>query len=193
MAALRIGEDATVRYIIETTESTFTARAFATGLFASFGHSPTIAIPDFEGEAILNPDAAEKSSLRIVIHAASLNASNDIPEKDREELNRRMQKEVLESGYFSEIVYECSGVSSSNIGEGQYWMVLSGKLTLHGVTRVQLVSARVSVNGDKLRAAGDVSIRQSEYAIRPVSAGGGTIRLKDEVRLSFEIFARKEA
>jgi hypothetical protein len=128
-----------------------------------------------------------------VIHAASLNASNDIPEKDREEVNRRMHKEVLESGYFSEIVYECSVVSSSNIADGEYWMVLSGKLTLHGVTRAQLVSARVSVNGGNLRAAGDVSIRQSEYAIRPVSAGGGTIRLKDEVRLSFEIFARKEA
>jgi polyisoprenoid-binding protein YceI len=172
--------------------SAFTARAFATGLFGAFGHNPTIAIPDFEGEAVLDPDAVDESSLRIVIHSASLHTTNDIPEKDREEVNRKMHKEVLESGYFSQIVYECPDVAATKIGEGQYWMVLSGKLTLHGVTRAQPVSARVSVNGDGLRATGDLSIRQSDYQIRPVSAGGGTIRLKDEVRLSFEISARKQ-
>jgi polyisoprenoid-binding protein YceI len=190
--ATRIRGDATVRYIIEAMGSTFTARAFVTGLFASFGHSPTIAIPDFEGEAVLNPDVIETSSLRIVIHAASLNATNDIPGKDREEVNRRMHEEVLESDYFSQIVYECSGVSASKIGDGQYWMVLGGKLTLHGVTRALPVSARVAVNGDVLRATGDLSIRQSDFQLRPVSAGAGTIRLKDEIRLSFDISARKQ-
>jgi polyisoprenoid-binding protein YceI len=188
----RIREDATVRYIIETMGSSFVVGGFATGLFGSFGHNPTIAVPEFAGEAVLNPDAVELSSLRIVIPADSLRATTDIPEKDREEMDRRMHREVLESGYFSQIVYECSGVSASKIGNGQYWMVLNGKVTLHGVARVQPVSARVWVNGDMLRATGDLSLRQSDFKIRPVSAAGGTIRLKDEVRLSFEISARKQ-
>ena len=112
-------EDATVRYSIETKGSTLTVRAFATGLLSTFAHSPTIAIPDFKGEVFLNPDALEKSSLRLEIDPASLIVTNDISEKDRQEINRRMHAEVLETDSFPEIVYECSRVSAGKIGEGQ--------------------------------------------------------------------------
>jgi hypothetical protein len=44
-----------------------------------------------------------------------------------------------------------------------------------------------------LRAAGELTIRQSDYRIQPVSAAAGTIRLKDELKLSFDISARKQA
>lgn len=186
-------EDATVRYIIDTRGSTFTVRAFATGLLSSFGHNPTIAIPDFDGEISVNPDVVEKSFLRLTIQSASLNVTDDISEKDREEINRRMHQEVLEADAFPQIVYQCSRVSASKVGESQYWMALSGELTLRGVTRSQPVSARVSVNGGMLRAAGEFSVRQSDYEIQPVSAAAGTIRLKDELKLTFDISARKQA
>src|SRR5271170_6437671 len=137
-------EDTTAQYIIETKGSTFTVKAFAAGLLSALGHSPTIAIPDFEGEIFLHPDAVEQSSLRIVIHSASLTVTDDISEKDRQEINRRMHDEVLESDSFPDIVYECSRVSASKTGEGQYWMALNGELTLHGVKHSQPVSARVS-------------------------------------------------
>jgi polyisoprenoid-binding protein YceI len=185
-------EDATVRYSIEAKGSTFTVRAFATGLFSTFGHNPTISIPDFRGEVFLNPDALEKSSLRLEIDPASLIVTNDISEKDRQEINRRMHEEVLETDSYPEIIYECSRLSTSQIGEGQYWIALNGALTLHGATRTQPVSARASLIGDMLRATGEVSIRQSDYRIEPVSAVGGTIKLKDELKLSFDISARKQ-
>jgi polyisoprenoid-binding protein YceI len=72
-------------------------------------------------------------------------------------------------------------------------VALNGDLTLHGVKRSQPVSARVSVNGATLRATGNFSVRLSDYEIRPVSAAGGTIKLKDELKLSFDITARKQA
>jgi polyisoprenoid-binding protein YceI len=186
-------EDDTVHYRVETKSSTFTIRAFASGLLAALGHNPTIAITDFEGEVFLDSDVLEQSSLRLVFHSVSLIVTDDISEKDREEINRRMHDEVLESESFPDIVYECSRVSASKTGEGQYWAALTGDLTLHGVKRSQPVSARVSVNGDMLRATGDFSIRQSDYEIKPVSAAGGTVKLKDEIKLSFDIFARKQA
>ena len=183
--------EATVRYLVDGKGSRFTARAFATGLLSAFGHNPTISIPDFEGEALINPNALEESSLRLVIQAASLTVTDEVNEKDRDEMNRRMHDEVLESDGYSEITYECSKVSASRTGEGQYWVALNGELSMHGVTRTQPVSARVAVNGDTLRAAGDFSVRLSDYEIKPVSAAGGTVKLKDEVKLSFEITARK--
>jgi|SRR5580693_7433839 polyisoprenoid-binding protein YceI len=185
-------EVATVHYIIEAKRSTFTVKAFATGLLAALGHNPTIALPDFEGEIFVNPDAVEQSSLRVVIHSASLTDTDDISEKDRKEIDRRMHEEALESDSFPDIVYECFRGSASKTGEGQYWVGLNGDLTLHGVKRNQPVSARVSVNGSTLRAMGEFSVRLSDYEIRPVSALGGTVRLKDEIKLSFNISARKQ-
>lgn len=182
----------TVRYLIDGMKSAFKVRAFATGLLSSFGHNPTIAIPDFEGEIVFNPDAVEQSSLHMVIRSASLNVTDDIREKDRVEINRMMQQEVLESETFPDIVYECSQMSTSKTGEGQYSVTLNGYLALRGVTRRQPVPSRISLNSETLRAAGEFSIRQSDYNIRPVSAVGGTIKLKDELKFSFEISARKQ-
>jgi polyisoprenoid-binding protein YceI len=181
-----------VRYLIDGKKSRFTVRAFATGMLSALGHSPTIAIPDLEGEVMFKPEAVEQSSLRLVIHSASLVVTDDIREKDRVEIDRTMHEEVLESDSFPDIVYESSGLSGSKTGEGQYSGTMNGELTLHGVKRSQPVSTRISVNGDVLRATGDFSVRQSEYDIRPVSAVGGTIKLKDELKLSFDISARKQ-
>lgn len=186
-------EGVTVHYIIETKGSTFTVKAFAAGLLSALGHNPTIALPDFEGEIFLNPEAVEQSTLRMVIRAESLTVTDDISAKDREEIDRRMHQEVLESDSFPEIVYECSRGSASKTGEGQYWVALNGELTLRGVTHSHPVSARVAVNGSILRATGEFTVRQSDYEIRPVSALGGAVKLKDELKLSFDISARKQA
>jgi polyisoprenoid-binding protein YceI len=183
----------TVRYSIDAKRSTFTVRAFAAGLLSAFAHSPTIAIQNFDVEVLLDANAVEHSSLRLVIHPESLTVTDDISEKDREEINRRIKQEVLEADGYPEIVYECSKISASKTGEGQYWAALNGELTLHGVSRSLPISARVSVNGDVLRATGDFVLRQSDYEIRPVTAAGGAVKLKDELKLSFDLTARKQA
>jgi polyisoprenoid-binding protein YceI len=77
------------------------------------------------------------------------------------------------------------------MGEGLYVVTLNGELSLRGVTRYQPILARVTLKDDTLRAAGEFSVRQSDYQINPVTAAGGTIKLKDELRLSFDIAARK--
>ena len=182
-----------VRYLIDTEKSTFTVRAFATGMLSAFGHNPTIAIQNFEGEISLNAEQVEQSSLRLLIHAASLTVTDDIREKDRIEINRTMHEEVLESDSFPEIIYQSSSIVATKTGEGQYSGTIKGDLTFHGVQRSQPVSTRISVNGDVLRAMGDFSVKQSDYEIRPVSAVGGTIKLKDELKLFFDISARKQA
>jgi polyisoprenoid-binding protein YceI len=167
-------------------------RAFATGLLSAFGHSPTISIPDFQGEVQFSSSTLEDASLRIVIQAASLKVADDISSKDRQEIERRIRDEVLEVDGFPEIVYECDRVASiQKISEGQYAATLNGELSLHGVTQTQPVSARVTIKGDLLRAVGDFSVRQSDYDIRPVSAAGGTVKLKDELKLSFDLAGRK--
>jgi polyisoprenoid-binding protein YceI len=181
-----------VRYLIDGKRSTFIVRAFATGMLSAFGHNPTIGIPDLQGEVQFSSSNPEDASLRLVIQAASLTVTDDISSKDRQEIERKMHDEVLETEGFPEIIYECPRASTVlKMGDDLYSAAMDGELSLHGVTRNQPVSARVTVKGDTLRAAGEFSVRLSDYEIRPVSAAGGTVRLKDELKLSFDITARK--
>jgi hypothetical protein len=47
----------------------------------------------------------------------------------------------------------------------------------------------VRLNGNRMTATGEATVRQSDFGIRPVSAGGGTVRVKDEVGVVFTIVA----
>ena len=68
---------------------------------------------------------------------------------------------------------------------------MSGTLNLHGVTRTLPITARIALFGDMLRASGDFILLQSDYQIKPVSVAGGALKLKDELKFSFELVARK--
>ena len=182
----------TVRYLVDSKVSNFSIRAFASGVLSAFAHSPTVAIRDLQGDVqVATP--LEESSLRLVIPVVSLTVVDDISDKDRAEIERRMRDEVLEAASYPEIIYESSRMSSlQQLGEGFYSVMLNGELTLHGVTHKQPVPARVTVSGAVLRAAGEFGLRQSDYEIQPVTAAGGTIKLKDELKLSFNISARRQ-
>ena len=185
-------EASAFRYVIDARISRFTVRAFASGMLSAFGHSPTIAIRDFAGEAQFSPDKLESASLHITVKAGSLGVTDDISDKDRREIEREMQDNVLESGKYPEIVYDCSRVAVNDPANGQFAVTLNGSLTLHGVTRGLTIPARIAVTGDMLRAFGDFSLRQSDYNIKLVSAVGGGLKVKDEVKFSFDVVARKQ-
>jgi hypothetical protein len=59
------------------------------------------------------------------------------------------------------------------------------------VTRGERLSAQVAVTGDVLRAFGDFAIRQTDYRIQLASVAGGALKLKDELKFTFDIVARK--
>lgn len=183
---------ATDVYAIDPGVSRFTVRAFATGMFSSLGHSPTLAVRDFEGEAIFSPEAPDEARLKITIQAGSLSVTDNISDKDRRELERTMNQEVLETSKYPEILFESTKASASPAGEGQFAVNLVGTLTLHGVANSQAIAAQVSLMGDMLRAHGEFSVSQSAYGIKPVSVAGGTLRVKDELKCAFDIVARKK-
>jgi polyisoprenoid-binding protein YceI len=178
-------------YVVDADKSRFVVRASATGLLSAFGHNPSIAIRNFTGEAWLRAQSPEMSSLRLQIDAASLATTGDVNDKDRREMDRAMKEDVLETDRYPEIRFESSGAQASKIAEGMYRMKIAGKLTLHGVERDLEIACNVTADENSLRANGDFSIRQTDYGIRPVSAAGGTIKLKDELKLTFDIAAHR--
>jgi polyisoprenoid-binding protein YceI len=180
-------EPGAIRFVVNTSRSRFQVQAFATGILSSFGHSPKIAIRDFQGEVHFVPGKPEASSVRIVAQMDSLRVTDDVSEKDRSEIERTMRNDVLEISRFPEAIFESTEVSGSLVFEGQYRVTMNGNLTLHGVNTKQSLQAQVIVSENQLRAQGDFPLRQTDYHMKLVSVAGGTLKLKDELKFTFEI------
>jgi polyisoprenoid-binding protein YceI len=184
--------ETSLHYVTDTRASQFMVQVFSGGLLSAFGHNPTMAIRDFLGAAQVDPDNIEASSLKFTVKAESLTVKDNVSDKDRREMERAMHEEILETASYPEIVYECSKISATKTGEGQYSVTLNGDLTLHGVTRSHAVPARVILNEDSLRAFGIFTLLQSDHDLKLASVAGGALKVKDELKFSFNILARKK-
>ena len=180
-------------FIVDAKRSRFTVQAFAVGILSAMGHNPTIGIRTFSGEVDFNPEALEAGGFRLTIQASSLGVLDDISDKDRREIERVMKAEVLEVDKYPEIRYEApSAIPVNMIDSSLFGATLNGSLTLHGVTRVEAIPVRIVSMGEMLRASGEFTLKQSNYQIKPVSVAGGAMKLKDELKFSFEMVAFKQ-
>jgi len=183
-----VKEAAVSEYVIDPDMSRFTVRAFAGGLLSGLGHNPVVAIRDFSGEVRGDPAVPEQAALSMKIRAASLSVENDMSEKDRREMQRGMQEEVLESEQYPEIRFESKRISANGNGRVQ----IDGDMTLHGVTRPERIAAQFSLTGSILRVFGEMSLKQTDYRIKLASVAGGVLKLKDELKFTFDILAREK-
>jgi polyisoprenoid-binding protein YceI len=177
------------RYRIDAGESHFTVRAFAGGFLSAFAHDHNIAIRDFNGEADFTYGTVQPASLRITIKAGSLAVTDKVSASDRQKIESTMRDEVLEITKYPEIVFKSSSVTATKTGEGTYQARISGELNLHGVTRPLTINAQLEFGDKTLRARGAFAVKQSSFDIKPVSVAGGTIKVKDELKFSFDIVA----
>lgn len=180
-------------YRLIADQSTFKVQAFAEGLFSAFGHDPVISIRNFSGELQFVPGTFEATSLQLTIDVNSLAVAGGVKESDRAEVERTMRDQVLEVQKYPEIVFSSTNITTNRLAEGRYRARIIGDLTMHGVTQKNLwISAEASVSGDSLRGQGEFSLKQSDFSIKPFSAVGGTIKLKNELKFSFDIVAKKD-
>lgn len=177
------------RYRIDAGESRFTVKAFAGGLLSAFAHDHNIAIRDFGGEADFTYGTVQPASLRITIKAGSLSITDKVSSADREKIEGTMRDEVLEITKYPDIVFKSTGVTANKTGDGQYQARISGELNLHGVTRPLTINAQLEFGDKTLRARGGFAVKQSSFEIKPVSVAGGTVKVKDELKFSFDIVA----
>ena len=179
-------------FIIDARASRFTVQAFASGILSSMGHNPKIGIRTFGGAVDFNPETLEGGAFRLTVQSGSLAVQDDISDKDRRDIERLMKENVLEVARYPEIRYEAATIAVSRVDGSLYSATVNGNLSLHGVTRGQPITVRISTFGEMLRASGDFTLRQSDYQIKPVSVAGGALKLKDEVKFNFEMVARKQ-
>lgn len=180
------------RYRLDPRHSRFTVQGFATGLLSLFAHSPTFAVRDFSGVIDFPDGLIANMRLEMTVRADSLDLVNEVKPADRADIEGRMRGEVLETATYPRIGFRAAVVSSERLGQGQYRLRLSDPLSLHGVTRPQQVDAELLLFDDGVRLRGEFPLRLSDYRIRPVSALAGAIKLKDALKVSFDLAAVPE-
>jgi polyisoprenoid-binding protein YceI len=159
-------------------------------MLSFLGHSPTFLVRDFTGTVGFEADQVAGLRLELTIRAGSLELADQAKPSDRAEIEGRMRQEVLEVASYPTITFQSSEIHQSEaIARGRHRVRLSGPLSLHGVTQLQQMEAELMVFGDGIRLRGETALRMSDYRIAPVTALGGSIRLKDELRVSFDLAA----
>lgn len=182
-----------VRYRFVKDEGRFTVQAFATGILSALGHSPTFAVRDFAGTMHFEREEIRSLVLELTARADSLELLDQVKEADRREITDRMRRDVLASSTYPAITYRSEDVSSDPIAPGRFRVRIGGRLTLRDVTNPHGIDAEVQIFGDGIRLLGESSLRLSDYRIKPVTALGGAIKLKDELKVSFDLAGRPEA
>jgi polyisoprenoid-binding protein YceI len=111
-------------------------------------------------------------------------------EKDRNEVEETMLGEqVLDATKYPQIRFSSTSVKA---GSSASRLAVEGSLVLHGVTKPLTVPVSVQVANDgTLTADAEVLLLQSDFGITPYKAVGGTVRVKDKLKLIFHIVARK--
>jgi polyisoprenoid-binding protein YceI len=180
------------RYILDASASRFQAQVGVGGLLSMFGHEHTIALREFSGDVTAKPGALDRGSLHLTIQAASLaEVAPGFSEADRKKIDRDLREKALEVSRFPEILFRSTALKVKESGDGPTELEIRGDLTLHGVTRSVTLPARVELQNDVLTAHGEFTVRHSDYNIERLSAAAGAVKASDEIRLTFEIVARK--
>ncbi len=93
-----------------------------------------------------------------------------------------MQAKVLESDKYPDIKFESTSIRKT--GDG-VWLV-TGRLTLHGATN----SITTEVHYTNAAYMGESSIKGTQFGIEPIRVAGGTVKVKDELKIDFVVFAK---
>jgi len=178
-------------YSVATNESTFTIFVGKSGALSGLGHEHIVAVKSFSGEAHIPSNALNRALFSLEIEAGSLFVTDEgITDKERMEIERTMKSKVLEVSHFPKISFQSVSITDIKPTTNGETALLNGHLTLHGVTNQVRVPAAITVTPEQLHVSGDVTIKQTDFGIKPYSTAGGAVKVRNELKISFSVIAK---
>jgi polyisoprenoid-binding protein YceI len=181
-----------VRFAIDAKSSRLTVQAFASGFVSVLTHSPKFAIRNFVGEIAFHSEAMQNVSVQLLVNVRSLEFVDEGTNFDRNEIQRLIHTQVLDSHNISTLDYKSSRVSATKMDDKVYRTSVQGDLNLHGITRVMGFDAQVVVEDDTLNAQGSFPVMQSDFGLNIPSMAGGRLKFKDELKCEYNVIARRQ-
>ena len=166
---------------IDPARSTVTVSVAKSGLFSAFADNHTIRAPISAGTI----SDQEPLSVTATVRTADLKVLDPgLSAGKRADVQMRMEgPEVLDIAKFPEIRFTSTSVQAERSNR---WMV-TGQLTIHGQTKT--ISFPVIREQDTYR--GTVAVKQHDFGITPITVAGGTVKVKDELKIEFVVAGRQ--
>ena len=171
LAPLAVGQ---VRQI--DSSSRLLVHAYKSGLFSGFADNHEIEAPISEG-------SVDEGGLQVKfsVEARRMKVLDPKLSADkRREVQERMEgPQVLDSARFPTITFESTKVERTDPGS----LLVQGRLSLHGAAR----PISLTVKNEGGRYIGSCALSQREFGITPISIAGGTVKVKDELKIEFDM------
>jgi polyisoprenoid-binding protein YceI len=178
---------------VDSTRSRAVIAVGKTGAFSFIaGHTHEVVATRLTGIIRVDRDAPTDSSVRLEIdtRALTVTGKGDPPE-DVPKVQEAMQSaKVLDVARFPSIRFESTNVTVKSQTAATLDLTVGGRITLRDITRAVAVPVHVAFENGALTANGILSIKQSDYGIKPVSVAGA-VAVKDALAISFTVIGRE--
>jgi polyisoprenoid-binding protein YceI len=162
---------------VDGSHSTMTVHVYKSGFLSAFGHNHEILATIQSGEV----KESGSPSVEIRVDARKLRVMDpEVSDSTRAQIQETMLgAQVLDADHFPEIRFQSKGVEPKG---PDHWVV-RGNLALHG--KDHPITFEVTLKDARYR--GSATLKQTEFGITPVTVAGGTVKVKDEIKIEFEI------
>jgi len=165
---------------IDSNHSSLRIHVYKTGFFSAFGHNHEVEAPIESG--VVTEGSGPSVELRVDARKMRV-LDPEASEDTRKQIQKTMHDQVLDADHYSEIHFRSTGIEPKG---KDHWLV-TGNLDLHGQTHPLAVEVTLQ-NG---LYKGSATLKQTTFGITPVTVAGGTVKVKDEVKVEFEIALTK--
>ena len=161
---------------VDPKRSTMTVHVGKTGVFSAFGDTHEVRAPIASGRVEEEPPSVE-----LTVDAKGMTILDPAlsPEKRAEVQKRMLGPEVLDVEHHAEIRFRSTSVTSAG----------NGRWRVEGVLELRGKSARLAfdVTAADGRVKGTARLSQRAFGIEPISVAGGTVKVKDELTIDFDV------
>ena len=195
VAASAFGE--TLR--LDPKQSELVVKTWKEGLASALAHNHVISATEVVGTLTWDAAAPEQGQVQVTVQVAGLvvdrpelrkkhhREDNVVSEGDRKKVTDAMLgDQQLDLRKFPTIAF-----TSTAIAKGAQGYVVTGQLTLHGVTKTVTAPAQIALKDGVVQGDAAFKLKVSDYGIRPYSTALGTIKVKDEVELVLHLVGKR--
>ena len=188
-AYLRAAAEGRPVFQIDPASSIVVIEVRRAGSLARLGHDHVVASHDVHG--YVEPDSGRADLYitldRLVVDEPELRKQARFDTEPTTEAiagtRRNMLERTLEADRYPYVavgVRRAAGAAAADVA-----------IALHGTTRTMHVPLNVQESPETIAANGELALRQTDFGITPLSVAGGAIQVQDEVKLRFDIRARR--
>lgn len=171
-------------YEIGPSQGTLLLHTGREGMAKKVGHDLVIEATRWAAKVSVDADDPTRSTASVTVDTRSLEVvsgtggAKPLSDKDRKDIKENIDKKVLKTDKFPDITFQSSRVDAKSADKA----TVHGDLTIMGTARP--ASMEITVTGNK--ATGTMTLRQSDWGIKPFSALMGALKLADQLTITVE-------